>query len=466
MFLVVKVEGIEYDFPASFFNLKRKLGEPVQLDVTLYLSADNAHWLEELSDKLLKSSPKMEILWQDSPLFSKVIISTARSLDKKSTTIEVMLTGFYTKISPEAFIPHKRILKADNLKSLLYDNFSYIISWENSIGSHLSDIEFPDKKKTNHIQHGISDFEMLSYLIKCYNQLSKPQDRLIISGDAKTEKCKLLCAQDKKYRELGLNNTRAINKQPGNEIASRIKFGKSQTASFKDLESGYNIVDVCYNIRHGNINTDFWNDWKTKTLPLYYNDQFVCEMDDHFQNTGGNDFLEWDTYIHFLPENSLIVTPDLQNIGTWTQNGKITKRDSKNEWLEVSLDHFEDGYEKLDVRLYTPYSGKDQSGGLHLVPEDNSEVLVIKQPDWMASAVLLGNIRNKETSINAPYWQMEDPVTWNFKDIDFTLRKINAEASDDILFKSKTHKVVSSEEIELKTNGITTKIDNSQMNIS
>lgn len=57
--------------------------------------------------------------------------------------------------------------------------------------------------------------------------------------------------------------------------------------------------------------------------------------------------------------------------------------------MEVTLDDFENGQNILDVRITTPYSGKNQTGGLHLVPELNTDVLVFKSSDWMNPVILL-----------------------------------------------------------------------------
>lgn len=178
----------------------------------------------------------MEVAWNDSAIYPKLPISFAQSKDytinannsgkhevsDESAVSELTLTGYYTKISEKAYIPSKKILKADNFKKLLSDNFSYMISWENSVGNHLSQVIFPDKKKTNHIQDGICDFDMLSALISSYNHMSKPDDALIISGNAGDEKYQLVWAQIEP-RDLALTESRNINNDLQNANVPAVK---------------------------------------------------------------------------------------------------------------------------------------------------------------------------------------------------------------------------------------------------
>jgi hypothetical protein len=464
MALVVKVDGLEHSFPITVFSLQRKIGEPLRLTAFIQLEKSIANWLEDLAQRLLSSPAEMEVRWKDSPLFSKVSVSWAES-GSDNAEPGVILTGLYTKIPLKSYTAHKKVLKAANLKQLLDSNFSDIVSWENSIGGHLSQIEFPDKEKTNHIQNGISDFEMLQHLIRCYNQMSSPENAILISGNALNEKYQLIWAQDKKYRDLYLNEKRKIDKSPQNMLSPRLEFGKTSAPTLKDFEGGQPSMHISYNIEHGNVDTTFWDDWKTKNVPIYYNDNFVSEINDSFRNIR-EDFLDWASCLNAIPKNNLLSVPKMQSFGAWAQNGKVLSRNPKNHWMQVTLENFESGFDTVDVRISTPYSGKSETGGLHLVPEENSDVLVMKHADWMSPIILINNIRSKDADSNAPYWQLEDPATWHFGNMDFKLNKSNTEATEGITFKSKNHTVISSEEIALKTNGVTAKMNNTEMHIT
>ncbi|WEK34631.1 MAG: hypothetical protein P0Y53_19260 [Candidatus Pseudobacter hemicellulosilyticus] len=463
MALTLRIEGIEQSFPAAAFQLHRKLGTPVKLTVFLQLHHGNSYRLNDLSDRILQSAAAMEVCWKDTALFPKVIIASAESTDNREP--EVMLSGYYNRLPEKVFVPRRRILKADDLKQLLRDNFAEMITWEKAVGNHLSGVKFPDKKKTNHIQNGISDWEMLHQLINSYNHAAEVKDALILSGDAADTKYQLVWAQDSKYRELFLQKNRGIDKHPQNGLTPKLQFGRSKSKPLLLQEGNLQAMHVSYNMEHGDLQAAFWDSWREKSLPLYYNDHMVYELTDRVQNTGGNDFLEWNSFLHVLPDNQLLKLPGLPPAALWACNGKVTGRKPTSEWIEVTLDKFEAGSNELDVRISTPYSGKDQQGGLHLVPEMNSEVLVVKQPNWQSPVVLLGNIRNREARVKAPYWQLEDPLTWHFKDVSFTLNALKAEASEDLFFRSKNHTITSSEEITLKTKGVTAKMDNSEMHI-
>jgi len=465
MQLYAQVNGIEPKFQCDIVSFCRKHGESAKVTVTFHLREDDYKFIPQLADKILSGKSEMQVLAGETNLFTQIkniLISAVHNTGKGEN--EIALSGFLTNLGAEPYLPVRRVLKAAHLHELL-EHFKATIFFNNSVGDYLKTLKFPDDKKTNHIQDGLTDFEMLSSIVKWHNHSVKPEDALLITGDVADKRFKLVWAQDSKYRKQGFNTSkeRSIDpKDPNN--AATIQFGRSANSSLHLMEGLHHAGYVSYHIRHGNFDAKFWTNWAIKNLPLYYKEHFAYEIIDTLQSAG--EFIDWKSWIHVLPKNELLHVSDRLSLNPWFSTGIVSKRDQKSEWMEVTLPEFEKDDNVLDVRISTPYSGKKQTGGLHLVPEEGSEVLVMKSNNWMSPAILLGNIRNKQASVNAPFWQLEDPATWDFREMEMSVKKMDSKATENFTFKSKKHEINGTDEIEIHTSGVKAKFDNKNMNIS
>lgn len=462
--LTVKIDGVGSELPAYQVRYKRQHGEAVEVFVTIqkHESVETHQILNELVQQVLDKVCEMEIFWNGASISPKLIISEVTSTGSSET--EIVIRSIYTHLPGDAYVPRYRILKASNFRELINSFFSKIVTIENSVANCLGE-EFPDGKQTNHIQNGISDLEMLKNLVNSYNQscfikdpASPFNNTLLLTGNAQDPAYRLVWAQIQKNLEL----VSTLSADP----VSGVKFNRGKLKPQYNWGGPEKLQTVCYEIKHENgYSSGNWENWRKKNLPLRYNGNFVYAIEDLFEYSS-EELLKWTSYISILAKYPILETRYGQLPASWIGKGKVTRRDTKNQWMEVRIDNFEKGYNIMNVRLSTPYSGKKQTGGLHLVPEKDTEVLVIKAADWMQPVMLLHNIRNAECEIEAPYWQLEDPTIWSFKDMLFSLRKMETKASDELKYSAKQYKVLGDEDITIKTNGVTAHLDNQNMKIS
>lgn len=96
-------------------------------------------------------------------------------------------------------------------------------------------------------------------------------------------------------------------------------FGKSSTP-YLQLVGGNDAAHVSYSVTHkGSLESTVWMQWHKKTLPLYYKDHFVYEIDDRLLSTGN--FLLWESCIHALPKNSRLQVKGESYFTTWCRRG-------------------------------------------------------------------------------------------------------------------------------------------------
>jgi hypothetical protein len=162
-----------------------------------------------------------------------------------------------------------------------------------------------------------------------------------------------------------------------------------------------------------------WKAWAGRDLPLFTDGKRrrVVRLRDRFYETGAGR-VGWDSRWDVLPDDADLspVEPTLPP-APWLGSGVVEAW--QDGWLRVRLPGFEADAEgdRLHARLITPYAGLHGDRGLHLVPEQGTEVL-LAWPGGLADPVLvLGNIRTRGVQLSAPSLWLELPAVFHFDEL-------------------------------------------------
>lgn len=113
--------------------------------------------------------------------------------------------------------------------------------------------------------------------------------------------------------------------------------------------------------------------------------------------------VRWRRSCHELPRSVAAPGPrgdvGLRAGSAW---GRVETFDPQSPTVEVSLFGFDDDAARVLVHLSTPTSGAGENGGLHLVPEAGTTVLVCWSGRVDQPPVLLGNVRLQTVALLAP----------------------------------------------------------------
>src|SRR5262249_4735832 len=120
-----------------------------------------------------------------------------------------------------------------------------------------------------------------------------------------------------------------------------------------------------------------WQRWSTLDLPRFTSDgKMIWKIEDRLYNFG-QPTIEWESWIWTMPPDAIVSSP-IPGVRQrpWTGLGKVTGRSAKGCWLQTELNGFAPGENVADVRLTTPFSGRDGRKGVHLVPENGTDIEV------------------------------------------------------------------------------------------
>jgi hypothetical protein len=381
--------------------------------VTLNLDFAQDNLLDELVEKIHAGGATLEIRWNDKPLGPPLELTGADTVEQPVPA--VLLRGQYKLpvYQPGCFVPRRRVLKADTFLKLLETYFEDFVQWENSVATALNAVRFPDAKRTSHVQDGLTDYEMLERLVACYNHMESPGNALALSGGA-GEKRQLTWLQEQKYAELNLRPGRKLDDLVGADIIPLVKLNRSRAGAPALFKQPTPATLVTYVLNWGNLDPAKWDPWYRKDVPAFYRDKFVHEITDSLSWTG-DERLSWESYVSVLPAHTLTGAP-ASALTPWSRTGTITQRSPRSQWLRAKLAGFEEGHDEVDVRLTTPYSGKGGDNGLHLLPEEGTEVWLVKGSCWQEPVLLAANVRGAEVVHEAPFWKLEDKSQWQFAD--------------------------------------------------
>jgi hypothetical protein len=436
MSLQVQFNGIQETFVASGFSTRRMFNNAPEVILSLSLLISKVQLLEMMLEKLQEKKLSAHLSWNDQSIFSGLevihIVSVESTEPALAVTCRFHPLPAYT---PGAFVRRSRILKAQNMEALFQNYFSQWVYYSDRIGYSLQQMAFPDGDKANILQDDISDWELLYRLVGWYNQQAETDKTLTVAGQVDHPAYKLDWLQAKAYLDLGLVQDRTLDTQIRTNLAPIIKFGLGKKEITNLYGETCQPLTASFLLTWNDFNKADWESWWKKELPAFYKGHYVYAIEDHFKPDSA-EVLNWNSHIQVIPGLELlpVVIPPCQ---TWTGRGMVTDRSSTGPWLRVELSTFETGSRTVDVRLTTVYSGQDGTEGFHLVPEKDTEVLLVKGSHWSSPVLLLHNVRSTNVRQNAPYWKLDSPGTWQFDNMEIHAKKIQATASDNITLRTE-----------------------------
>ncbi|MDO1450210.1 hypothetical protein Q0590_28275 [Rhodocytophaga aerolata] len=413
----LKIKIGERKFDCLDITLCRRHGCPTTLVVNLlfdHLDQYEHDFATFLKEKLAEESIIIQILLDDS-----IIFPDCRIVSVKGNIPEITITATYTSLPEAAFAPKKRVLKANSFKELLNSYFDDIVYWDDPVKNTIMNDKLIEGEtlKTNFIQNGISDFEMLRQIIAVYNHWKGSANSLVLTGAITNKKMKLEWAQELKFRELNLVEGKKITREIPANPAPFLIFNEINISSPLTYYKNEPLQLITHEIRWGKFVETDWNDWYKLDLPLFLEEKFVYEIKDYLKLEDGKTV--YNSLVSIFPRTLIFEVED-KSLLPWTGVGTISKRDPKKQWLEVKLGGFESGDDTVDAKVSTPYSGKGGSDGFHLVPEEGTEINLIRGSDILSPIISTGNVRSAEAVESAPYWKLEEGATWSFKKLSFS----------------------------------------------
>lgn len=451
MSLKVQFDCIAEPFLCSSFYCDKRMGFPIEYGVTLVFNYHNDKRLEEIVKILGQEKNRFSLSFDGEIILPMVDLSECVHIEHPSETRVMVkyVQNMFEDYQPGPFVPRKRVLKAENLLKMFQKYFSHLVKIDDNIEFELGKIKFKDKEKNNLIQYQQTDYEMLQQLLSWYNYNANTEDALTVTGSAADNRYQLAWLQEKKGRDLQYPEQRNLNNAIYSEFESIVRPGVKDALTPLVYKKQVTVQNICYTINRRRFDVDEWKKWKVIELPAYYNNHHAYFIRDTFLDTKDK-ILSWETSIYVLPKSVMQDVVPMQN-KVWVGTGIVVNRTPTNFWIEVQLPGFESSADKADVRITSSYSGHSGNAGLHLVPEKNTEVEILKSADWLAPITLLHNIRSKEVVEKAPFWKLEDAAKWDFQSLHKEVKDMNITALDTITWKTK---------------GVTTKMDSTKMEIS
>jgi hypothetical protein len=143
---------------------------------------------------------------------------------------------------------------------------------------------------------------------------------------------------------------------------------------------------------------------------------------------------------------------------SWNGEGEVVTSSTEGPWITVKLFDFEDGADKVDVRLTTPYSGTDGVKGIHAVPEEGTRIILGWSGHFGDSVLLIGNVRSDPADL-------ESPSLWLEKTSQLRTADIEAQDLGEIMVESelsvsldKSSEIRGADKMELDVDGTKVKM--------
>lgn len=431
MGLVLNLPGGGEPLAAAETYLTRTLGEPVRWRFLVEMKRDTRSGpLPKRLASLLTSGPtKVSATWtgdQSTTMGPDATVIGARWLIAKGVDyLEIEAQTTAPLESPDPFVPRRRVHRVQNMKELV-DRFDNIARPVKALRAELQRIKFPDKERSTIIQDGLSDWMFFFHILDQCQFLSLTMPKwlpLVLVGGVDDTK------ENTDGKWVLTPGTRAAYEDWGDVSARKISFndqdgshqfhfasldGRAPTPKFP---SGIVPVAIdCYPSRK--FDAGKWKSWRTLDLPRFTLDEaMVWKIEDRLSQSN-LDTLGWETKVYAVPPQAQIVGPVANyRLHPWIGSGKVDKTSSKGPWIRVKLPGFQEGEDIAEIRLTTPFSGKNGRKGLNFVPENGTEVSLVWSGRFDSSVGLLGNSRLEEALFPSPSIFLEDLYTGQYEDI-------------------------------------------------
>jgi hypothetical protein len=414
----------------------RELGAPVQWHFVADLGSDSTHSraLEADLGKLLVTGPvTVKALRQPGgiavcPMAKVVSVNRPGLINGHGSTDRLDIIAQPTAatgsgISP--FLPRRRVHKAKNMLEL-FDRFQHIAKPIRRVRTKLQgkEFQFPDGDKTSIIQDGISDWLFFGIILDQCRILSPKANWLPLT---------MVGGADQNAGTFGKWIVTPGIKAPyveWNEVGPRqISFGPDdgeERFQFGQIESLCRVPEFpsaqfpTFGIWRPSrtFEPSRWQNWSNLDMPRFTpQGSMIWRIQDRISRSP-QDNMGWETVVFAGPPETQVAGPIQQSrLSPWIGLGKVEKRDNKGPWIKVSLTGFEDGANLADVRLSTPFSGKDGKKGLHYVPEEKTDLQVSWSGRFDDSLIFNGNTRQGSADFDSPSVFLQDTHTAQYEDV-------------------------------------------------
>lgn len=324
-----------------------------------------------------------------------------------------------SRVSP--FVPRRRVHKASNMAALL-DVFANVAEPVQRVRTALANVTFPDGDRASIIQDGISDWSFVGRILDQCRQLAPNANwhPLVMVGGVSSEtsgKWVITPGLRDPYPEWNYPEDRKISFDQGDGNPT-YQYDEIEDASQVPEFPGGRFPVVGIGRTYRTFSGDRWSDWSTLDVPRFTdNGDIVWRMLDHVSR-GPRDDIEWHSFVFAGPPQGRVAGPFQESpLAPWVGIGKVDQTDPSGPWIQVKLDGFEGGKDTADVRLTTPYSGKNEKRGLNFVPEQGSRIVVGWPGRFDTSVVVVGNSRWDPAEFSSPSIFLESTLTAQFEQV-------------------------------------------------
>jgi hypothetical protein len=451
----------------SEIHLIRAMGEPVEWRFAAKMTRDSrgGSEVEQLASALSGSPVTAFAQGQEGGLSRSGPPATVVGALWRRGDVDVLdIQALGTKVAPDPnpFLPRRRVHRARTMRALL-DKFQHVCHASTGVLTELGRITFPDDGHASIVQDGLSDWEFVGHVLDQCNLLrpGAPWLPLTLMGGVSPQsstsgKWVVTPGCRQAYESWSDVDRRKLHfrDDQGSDGCGRIEFGsissKGRSPSFP-----HGIIPApIYWRQDRKFDDGAWQRWSTIDLPRFTSDGvMIWKIVDRLYNFGQST-IEWESRLWTMPPDAIVPSPiPSVHLRPWIGLGKITGRSPKGYWLQTELPGFESGENAADVRLTTPYSGRDGRKGVHLVPENGTEVEVRWSGRFDASLLFGGNIRSGDANFDSPSLYVEDLFTAQYANVRVPkIGLVAVESSLGMDVKEAT-KITSSQQLDVKADG-------------
>jgi hypothetical protein len=341
-------------------------------------------------------------------------------LDAESTAVDK---------SPDPFTPRRRVLKAKNMLDLV-EKFAGVARPLKSLRGDLQQISFPEGDKSCIIQDGVSDWIFLGHILDQCRMLNPGASWLPLTllGSMDTNagtdgRWVIGSGASAAYSSWGEVAGRTVRFEESESMDGFERFDFGEASSLCRAPDFPGALAPTVAVRHPErkITAARWTSWTGGDVPRFTEQgNMVYRIDDRiFRAADGDTRLGWDTRTYAVPPQFRIAGPIPERpLSPWLGLGKVQETSASGPWISVQLPGFESGSDVADVRLSTPYSGKNGKRGLHFVPETGTEVEIGWTGRFDAPIVLVGNMRRDSAEFDSPSVYLESTHKAQYADIN------------------------------------------------
>jgi hypothetical protein len=417
--LVTGAEVAFGELTATEVVLTRRLGEAVRWRFTVHLprGPEGAGRLAQLIDAgPVAARPvwrpgegEAVVLGPDAALVGAAWLAE----DRDDLRLDAQATAF-AKHTPAPLLPRSRVHHPDHLLTVM-KSLAHVAQVSRAAAKRMEEAVFPDGERTSIIQDGVSDWQFLGELLAQAGALEPTAAlrHLACIGSVDEEgttagRWLVTWAEQGAYRHYRDVRARhvAFAENDGVETLYFSSY-RGEDAAAAALGAANAVTRRVRTDRP--FNAAKWKAWRTRDLPWFTHgdDRFVWGVEDRLYATNTPGRLGWGSSLDTLAAGSApapAVAPAPPR--PWLGLGVVAEEpDAAGPWITVRLPHFEatpEGANLVHARLSTPFAGPDGRAGLHLVPAQNTEVLLAWSGRFGQPVVVLGNVRSAAAAAPAP----------------------------------------------------------------